>query len=347
MISDTGSTDSVLAGPMEVGSLGICQLKRFWSRTQMLRQRRQAGIWSDRQLDRLVINAVGVGLEQALQYLMSTGPTFEEFEQWLVAMSGGVPAETVARINAEITGSPMPESTKRRLAEIDAAPPVLRDDELSGWAEHGFVIVRGAISPAACTEAVQLIWRRFNARPDAPESWYFASGPGAMPQYFHDGIFASMRYAPRIHKAFAQLWGTSDLWPTMHPVRFQPPERPGWPYTGPGMHWDVSLHTPIPFGTQGMLYLTDTSAAQGAIAIVPGFHRRIHEWLASLPPRTDPRQQVLGGFGPQLIEAKAGDLIIWHQAIPHTEPPNRGSHPRVAQNLNLHPARLVEHDEWV
>ena len=32
----------------------------------------------------------------------------------------------------------------------------------------------------------------------------------------------------------------------------------GFKFRGPDLHWDCSVKTPIPFGTQGILYLTDT-----------------------------------------------------------------------------------------
>ena len=65
---------------------------------------------------------------------------------------------------------------------------------------------------------------------------------------------------------------------------------------------------------QGVLYLTDTAANQGAFRCVPGFHRRIETWLKSLPSGADPRREDLEKFGAVPIAGRAGDLIIWHQA---------------------------------
>lgn len=105
------------------------------------------------------------------------------------------------------------------------------------------------------------------------------------------------RQSRRIHKAFAQLGQSPDLWMSTDRAGFNVPELPGWLFRGPDLHWDVSLARPIPFGTQGILYLTDTEAEQGAFTLVPGFHRRIDEWLDGLPPGTDPRQQDLHALG--------------------------------------------------
>ena len=40
----------------------------------------------------------------------------------------------------------------------------------------------------------------------------------------------------------------------------------------------------LPMGLQGVLYLTDTSAENGAFVCIPGFHKRLGGWLQTLPP---------------------------------------------------------------
>lgn len=339
--------DITLAEPTETGALGVYQLKRIWSRTQLLRRRRIEENPAEKQLDRLVLHAVGLGLEQAFQYLMRVGPTFEEFERWIVATAGGIGPEQIARINAAIIGAEVPPATRRRLAEIDAAAPVLSEADLAHWAEHGYVIVHDAVPEASRAATEQAIWEHLGARPDVPDTWYLPNDHGIMVQYFQHPSFVANRRSPRIHKAFAQLWGTADLWPTTDRVGFNPPERPGWLFKGPDLHWDVSLHQPIPFGTQGILYLTDTPPEQGAFTAVPGFHRRIAGWLASLPAGSDPRRENLHALGSMPIPGRAGDLVIWHQALPHGSRPNRGGRPRLVQYINLQPARYEEHDVWV
>ena len=44
---------------------------------------------------------------------------------------------------------------------------------------------------------------------------------------------------------------------------------------------------------------------------------------------------------------RAGDLVIWHQALPHGPSPNRGTQPRLVQYINLAPAQVHCHDTWV
>lgn len=99
-------------------------------------------------------------------------------------------------------------------------------------------------------------------------------------------------------------------------------------------------------GTQGILYLTDTPPEQGALALVPGFHRRLPDWLKSLPPGTNPREQDFAALGARPIGGRAGDLLIWHQGLPHGPTPNLGTQPRLVHYINMYPARIEEPAEW-
>ena len=107
------------------------------------------------------------------------------------------------------------------------------------------------------------------------------------------------------------------------------------------------MKTPIPFGTQGILYLTDTPPEQGAFTLVPGSQRWGEEWLKSLPAGANPRTRDLHALGAVPIGGRAGDLVIWHQALPHGASPDRGTRPRLVQYINMFPARIEQHEEWI
>jgi ectoine hydroxylase-related dioxygenase (phytanoyl-CoA dioxygenase family) len=107
------------------------------------------------------------------------------------------------------------------------------------------------------------------------------------------------------------------------------------------------VKTPIPFGTAGILYLADTPPEQGAFTLVPGFQRWGEDWLKALPPGAHPREQNLYALGPQPIGGRAGDLIIWHQSLPHGASPNRGRKPQLVQYVNIFPTRIEEQEEWI
>ena len=107
------------------------------------------------------------------------------------------------------------------------------------------------------------------------------------------------------------------------------------------------LALPIPLGLQGILYLTDTDAEQGAFTCVPGFHNRIEDWLKGLPEGADPRTQNLEELGPIPIAANRGDFVLWHHALPHGSRPNRTNKPRIVQYIKWYPPDFKDTREWI
>src|SRR5262249_5314716 len=94
-----------LPPPTETGLLGAFQLKRAWARQRARRQGVFDGDQRDFHLDQLVFDALGIGLEQTIQHLGRSALSFEEFERWIVATTGGVSERQGARINAGIAGT--------------------------------------------------------------------------------------------------------------------------------------------------------------------------------------------------------------------------------------------------
>lgn len=336
-----------LAPPEELGALGVLHLKRLWSRALAMRQGWTCSDLMEDQRDRLVLDALGVGLEQVKRELMERAPGFEAFERWIVDTAGEPAPETVARLNAALASAPAPEATRRWLAELAAMPPVLDAAALSHWDEFGYVIVPDAVPEKTRLAAERAIWEHEGAQPGDPATWYAPRAQGIMLQMFQHPAFTLNRHAPRVHKAFAQLWGTTDLWVTCDRGGFNPPLRPGDAFHATDLHWDMSLARPIPFGTQGILYLTDTPPEQGAFRCVPGFNRRLEAWLDSLPLGADPREQDLHALGVKHIGGRAGDLVIWSDKLPHGASPNRGARPRIVQYINMYPARRERNPVWL
>lgn len=217
---------------------------------------------------------------------------------------------------------------------------VLSAEDRVFWEENGYVVIHNAVPPEHVKAAEKAIWEFLEMSPDAPDSWY-PEPPrrGIMVEiYQHQALWDNRQY-PRIHQAFAEIWGTEKLWVSFDRGSMNPPERPDWKFPGPYLHWDMSLELPIRLKVQGVLYLGDTQANQGAFTCVPGFHRKIEEWLRNLPPDADPRKLVREHFEGQPITGKAGDLIIWHSALPHGSSPNTADQPRVVQYITMSPTR--------
>ncbi len=293
---------------------------------------------------RVMLDALGLGLEQSLGYLSRERPDRAAFERWVLDTAGPPDPLAIARYHAWLAGDPPPEPMRRRLREIEQAPDTLDATDLAHWESRGYVVLRSALSAEEVAAAGALLWRVAGAVPDDPASWYGERTNGIMVQHFQHPALEAARRSPRIHKAFAQLWGTADLWTIVDRLSFNPPLRARETFRPPRLHWDVSLATPIPFATQGILYLADTTADQGALELVPGFHRRIEAWLESLGDQ-DPRQVDLSAEA-ITVPGGAGDLVIWRQDLPHGASPNRAACPRLAQYLNMYSPELTVHPDW-
>jgi len=325
--------------------LEIAHVEHLWARC--LANRTGGGPGAAQQdwvADNTLLSGLGLNLLDTYRYLFSEAPTLEQFERWILEKNGGaLDRARVDRLNAALGGDRSADDHK--LADRHDGP--LTAGDLAFWDDNGYVVLHEAVSSENREAATRAIYGFLGADPDRADSWYGMPHGHSIwiPLSHHPALWAN-RNSPRIHQAFAQLWGRTDLWPTVDQGGFNPPERPGWCFPGPHLHWDASVAWPMPFGVQGILYLTDTAANQGAFTCVPGFHRRIQQWLESLPPGADPRLQDLASLGVVPIAGRAGDLIIWHHALPHGSSPNRASRPRVVQYIALRPAQWEHNPIW-
>lgn len=325
----------------EMGALGVVRLKRLWSQWthRCGSSAPKADASREWAQDMVLIHGLGIGLEQIARYL-TPDRSFEELEAWILALHGGtIDASRVARLNAALTGGAYDAQTQRQLDGISAAPPVFDESDLRIWDERGVVVLHEAITQRECAAAADAVREFVGARADDARTWYQKSSTqGIMVQMFQHPALEPARRSARVHKALSQLWGTVDLLPTTDRGGFNPPEQPGFAFPGPHLHWDADLGKPIGLGVQGILYLCDTAAEQGAFSCVPGFHKKLDAWLRSLPRGADPNDRIRGEAA-EPIAGKAGDLILWHQALPHGASPNRSALPRVVQYLTMFPAR--------
>jgi hypothetical protein len=334
----TAANAPAMAATDETGRLGVLHLKRYWSKIL----RAQAGLSApiEDAADNTLLCGVNAGFHEIAEFLM-TGPTFDELEAWILQINGGaLNTARVSRINAALSGTLDPG--------VAPDPGILSAEDLAHWDRDGYVVLHDAATPTQCDAAAQTIYTFIGADPADPATWYAnPRGHSIWVALLRHPAFQAIRESPRIHTAFAQLWNRNDLWVSIDQGGFNPPERPGWQFPGPRLHWDVSIAQPVPLGMQGILYLTDTAANQGAFTCIPGFHRRLASWLEELPPAADPRShEILDELPAIPIPGRAGDLIIWHQGLPHGSSPNRSTRPRVAQYIKMAPSQFDVNPVW-
>jgi len=231
---------------------------------------------------------------------------------------------------------------------------VLDERDREDWHENGYVVVSEA-APAELVQAVAgAIWAFQEMDPEDPETWYRPqpreigmpelNGAGMVEMYHHPAMWA-VRQLPRIHGAFADVWGTEKLWVSIDRVNLNVPNRPGFEFRG-FIHWDIDTSLdPVPFDVQGVLSLTPTGRGRGGFHCVSGMPKRLAAWIATQPADRDPHRPDLTGLTLTEVETRPGDLLIWDSRLPHGVSPNTSDRPRLAQYVSMSPAR--EDDETV
>lgn len=334
---------------MESGDLGVRHLKRYWAKRMLEIEQRLDfdAVRGEYGLDFTLMQGLGLGIVEPPEYLFQQRPEFAEFERWIVRKLGGAPKpELVARLNDMVERYLCQPHRVFPLANEEVDEPVLSDEDMAFWRENGYVVVRNAVDEEDCRAAEAAIFDHLGMDPQDPESWYGGDHLFWVSLFQHPALVRN-RAAPRIRKAFEQVWGTGDLWATVDRSSLNRPQRGGNDISGPSrLHWDVSFALPMPFGVQGILYLSDVSAEQGAFRCVPGFHRRLEQWLDDIEPGQDPRAQDMESLGAVPVTGRAGDFVIWHHGLPHGSSRNFAHYPRVVQYITMFPHDHGIHPEW-
>ncbi|CAA9195243.1 hypothetical protein FLA105534_00541 [Flavobacterium bizetiae] len=259
---------------------------------------------------------LGIGMEETLQFLYFEKPDFETFKNWI--------------------------SVKKRNQNTDSdvfTANVLSEEDLEFWNKNGYIVIKDAVSKEDCEATQQAIWFFLAMDPDIKESWYkrHEDQKGLMLNFSDHETLNKNRLSPKIKKAYEQLYNTKDIYKTIDKVSFNPPETDEFTFLGSALHWDTSLRQPITFGLQGLLYLTDCGANDGAFHCVAGFHNKINHWLDHLEPDENPRDKAIETLQAEPILGNAGDFIIWDNRLPHCATPNKGKSPRMVQYLTYLP----------
>ncbi|WP_338848373.1 phytanoyl-CoA dioxygenase family protein [Massilia sp. W12] len=316
-------------------------LRQLWGQ---VREARPAASRRQQLEQDMLLFGLGVGREQFQSEALQLAD-FDTVCAWIAHLNGG-PGHgclhdlSQRRLSCALQQKDYPPELAAECETLAQMAPVFSNAELDFWQEHGYIVLPQALDAAACAAAAAAVYRHVQAKPEQADSWYdLRKRQGIMATLFQDPALQAARTAPRIQKAFAQLWECHDLYCSIDHCSFHPPEREGYPFQGPYLHWDLALSpdNPVPFDTQALIYLTDTPAEQGAFTCVPGFQHRLADWLKRLPQGIIPDEELRSEESGMPIPGQAGDLLIWQAALPHGSRPNTGESPRIVQYLNMAP----------
>ena len=269
---------------------------------------------------------MGIAMEDTLRYLYFEKPSFDLFQEWISKNRNNF-SDTI----------------------VDLDENVLSEEDLNFFRQNGYIVVKNAISKTDCIATQNAIWEFMNSSPEQKESWYKLSDEqrGLMLNFSNHPALNKNRQSARIRKAYEQLYGTTEIYKTIDKVSFNPPENGNFRFLGSTLHWDVSLNLPIPFGLQGLLYLTDCDINGGAFHCVAGFHNKIENWLNDLSFNENPREVALRTLESNPVIGNAGDFVIWQQTLPHCATPNRSDLPRMVQYLTYLPDNYKASNVWI
>ncbi|MBT28710.1 MAG: phytanoyl-CoA dioxygenase [Thalassobius sp.] len=258
----------------------------------------------------------------------------------------------------EIKRNPaLSKSSKVKLSDRSNNEPlrVLSEDDWKLWIENGYIVVKNAIPAAQAKKLADFLWEYEGKNPEYPETWYKPTleikmaelnNTGMVEIYNHQYMWDNRSY-PRVHQAFADIWGTEKLWVSIDRANLNFPIRPGHEYKG-FIHWDYDPETK-PQNVQGVLALVDqTDENMGGFQCIPELFRTYNTWKLTQPKNRNYFKPDTTGFTPTKVKMEAGDLLIFNSSQPHGIRPNNSDKVRVAQYISMMPAEEenLEMKEW-
>lgn len=251
----------------------------------------------------------------------------------------------------EIPGNPSTaKSSVTKLNDRSNGEPlrVLSEDDWKFWIENGYVVIKNAVPREQAERLANYLWQYEGKDPNDMGTWY--ARPNAqmqmselnntgMVEIYNQQYMWDNRQYPRVHQAFADIWGTEKLWATIDRANLNFPLRPGFEYKG-FIHWDYDPETK-PVNVQGVLALADqTDENMGGFQCVPELYRTYDTWKLTQPEDRDHYKPDTTGFDIEKVKLEAGDLLIFNSLEPHGIRANR-SHDkvRIAQYIAMMPAQ--------
>eukprot|EP00927_Polykrikos_kofoidii_P068739 TRINITY_DN64058_c0_g1_i1.p1 TRINITY_DN64058_c0_g1~~TRINITY_DN64058_c0_g1_i1.p1 ORF type:complete len:309 (+),score=46.29 TRINITY_DN64058_c0_g1_i1:67-993(+) len=220
----------------------------------------------------------------------------------------------------------------------------LEDEEqwLAHLRERGYVVVKGTLSAQDVAVAKDLLWRDLEGADkvlrDDQSTWNEWSLPrtGIVANLAQSAGAWYIRGLESVQRAFGHIWGTRELITSMDAVLIWRPWWNGSPRAIPmceGLHLDQNpFSKPQIDCVQGMVPLIPVKPEVGGLQVVPYSHTaEAKEQLKLDHPHFEDYDQFCilphrsrNAKGAMLLEAEAGDLILWDSRTIHGGLAGRG-----------------------
>ncbi|MFM7329491.1 MAG: phytanoyl-CoA dioxygenase family protein [Bacteroidota bacterium] len=251
----------------------------------------------------------------------------------------------------DIPGNPSTaKSSVKKLNDRSNSEPLrlLSEEDWAFWKHNGYIVIRNAVPREQCERLASFLWEFEEKNPSDPSTWYTPpraemqmkelTNTGMVEVYNHQYLWDN-RQSPKVHAAFADIWGTEKLWVTIDRANLNLPIRPGYDYKA-FIHWDYDPETK-PENVQGVLALADQDDENmGGFQCIPELFRNYDTWKLTQPADRNRFQPDTTGFEPVKVKMKAGDLLIFNSMLAHGIRANRsGNKVRLAQYISMMPAQ--------
>ena len=257
---------------------------------------------------------------------------------------------TMANAHIDIPGNPSTaKSSKVKLNDRSNGKPlrILSEEDWKFWIENGYIVIKDAVPKEQVERLAKFLWEFEEKDPNNAETWYAPpraemkmkelTNTGMVEVYNHQYLWDN-RQVPKVHQAFADIWGTEKLWVTIDRANLNLPIKPGYEARG-FIHWDYDPETK-PQNVQGVLALADQDDENmGGFQCIPELYRTYDTWKLTQPDDRDRFKPDVSGFEIVKVKMNAGDLLIFNSTEPHGIRPNKsGNKVRLAQYISMMPA---------
>jgi len=223
------------------------------------------------------------------------------------------------------------------------------DDALRYLQQHGYCVIKGALSPDEIDHAKELLWEFLGSveppmRRDDPSTWVNFPGSADNGVISGFGVGQSrfmwyLRGLPGVKRAYEVAWNTKDLLSSFDGCGvFRPPSvNRSWRTTGGWHHVDQG---PAKHGfhcVQGFVTLYDVTEETGGLIVKPDTHLlhdayidEVGRGMGDFVPLSMKLPALAGTPPLTLIKCRAGDMILWDSRTVHCNTPGLREHQQPA-----------------